>query len=50
MELYEADYIVGGTAQFSCVPGYKYSSGDLLWTCNELGEWEGEEPICEGIS
>ena len=29
-----------------CIVGYELSSGNLVRTCQENGEWSGQEPIC----
>ena len=42
------NYTIGGTAQFACVDGYRYLDGDLIWTCDDSGYWDGSEITCAG--
>lgn len=39
--------VVGGQTMYECEPGLVLR-GDVTRTCQENGQWTGEQPICEG--
>ena len=39
-------YTVDMNLTAECIVGYELSSGNLVRTCQENGEWSGQEPIC----
>ena len=39
-------YTVDMKVTAECLVGYELSSGNLIRTCLENGEWSGQEPIC----
>ena len=41
--------IPNSTATYSCAIGYLLN-GTISRTCQENGEWSGQDPTCEGIS
>ena len=39
-------YTIDMNLTAECIFGYKLSSGNLIRTCQENGEWSGQEPTC----
>ena len=39
-------YTIDMNLTAECIFGYELSSGNLVRTCQENGEWSGQEPIC----
>ena len=44
----EGDPIFGNSVSFSCVDGYKLV-GSNRRNCDADGQWDGVQPVCEGI-
>ncbi|XP_062573394.1 sushi, von Willebrand factor type A, EGF and pentraxin domain-containing protein 1-like [Saccostrea cucullata] len=40
---------VNGTVQYSCLPGFYNSAGNLSRTCMLDGQWSGDPPVCSEI-